>query len=203
MTTFFSVDVETSALDPWHGELLTVGIHVVEHDPLTKRTRLSDAHCYVRINRYKELEERSAKGLWGNEANPNSSFGWWQRQNKAARDDAYADPTLPRLNALNAAEVISAFCVSIQPIAKERVFVANPVSFDHMWLKALFSETGVEDPFHYQSLCLRSMKFGLREGTSWGSERDNALPEIPHHALHDARAQAIDLVNMLIERDGK
>ena len=202
MTTFFSVDVETSALDPWHGFLLTVGIVVVEHDHLTKKAELAGAHCYVRIDRTLDLSEAAKTGLWLNEGNPNSSYGWWTRQSKEARDEAFADAGLPRLSPLNAALLISDFCISMQPNAKDRIFVANPVAFDQMWLRALFSETGVADPFHYQSLCLRSMKFGLREGTSWGAERDNALPEIPHHALHDAAAQAVDLVNMLRERDG-
>jgi hypothetical protein len=33
------------------------------------------------------------------------------------------------------------------------------------------------------------------------STRDNHDPKIPHHAFHDAYAQALDLLAMLNERD--
>ena len=68
-------------------------------------------------------------------------------------------------------------------------------------MTTLFDETGVPDPFHYRSLCLRSMKFGMRPRSEWGNDREDHKPAIPHHALWDARAQALDLVQMLAERD--
>jgi hypothetical protein len=47
------------------------------------------------------------------------------------------------------------------------------------------------------------MRFGLRQNSNWGSVRDDHASKIPHHALEDARAQALDLIDMLKERDSQ
>lgn len=209
MTTFFSVDVETSGLTPWHGSLLTVGIQPV----LFKEILVVNEDCppgiiipekfYVRIDCTEELEISRKAGGWGNPDNPSTSYGWWIEQNHKAQDEAFRDDSLVRHSRQIAARMIVEFLNEIEPVLTDRIFVANPVSFDKMWLNYLFATTGVNDPFHYQSLCLRSMKFGLRKNSRWVSVRDNHAPLVPHHALHDAYAQAEDLVKMLWERDKK
>lgn len=197
MTTFFSVDVETSALDPWTGHLLTVGIQPVCWTP-GARPFMTPDKLYVRIDR----EESLAISGWDNPDNPSDTYQWYMKQESIVADEAWRNPTLVRHDPETAARMIAEFCLEIEADPKERVFVANPVSFDKMWLEELFATTGVTNPFHYQTLCLRSMKFGIRQASPWGMTRDNERPLIPHHAFHDAYAQALDLVAMLAERDG-
>lgn len=196
MTTFFSVDVETSATDPWNGWLLTVGIQPVRHTPGLGAEMLPD-RFYVRIDRHDELVVSG----W-DEPGKSDTYEWWTKQNDEAQDEAFRDHSLVRHTPETAALMLAEFVCGVEPEQRERIFVANPVSFDKAWVDELFASTGLPNPFHYQSLCLRSMKFGLRRGSPWGSSRDNHDPKVPHHAFHDAHAQALDLLAMLAERDG-
>lgn len=191
MTTFFSVDVESSGLTPGTGELLTIGIHVVDFKGL--HPLLLHDSFYVRIDKAHALRDWMAG---------NPTFDWWAEQSEEARGEAFADDSLVRHSQLTAARMLVEFVTTLEPLAEQRVFVANPVAFDKMWLTTLFDSTRVADPFHYRSLCLRSMKFGLRRDSRWGSDRETHEPALPHHALSDAHAQALDLVVMLNERDG-
>ena len=195
MTTFFNVDVETSALTPWEGYLLTVGIQPVRYTPHLGAEMLAD-RFYVRIDRTDEL----SFSQW-DEPGRSETYEWWVNQSAAAQDEAFRDLSLVRHDPETAAMMTVEFVAGVEPDPKQRIFVANPVAFDKMWLDELFASTGIANPFHYQSLCLRSMKFGLRPNSAWGSTRDNHDPEIPHHAFHDAHAQALDLLAMLAERD--
>lgn len=196
MTTFFSVDVETSATDPWNGYLLTVGIQPVRFKDGT--AWLAPERCYVRIDRYEELLATQ----W-DEPGRSDTYAWWCEQNEEAQNEAFRDHNLVRHEPTTAAMMIVEFVNSLESEQRDRIFVANPVSFDKMWLDQLFVDTGIPNPFHYQSLCLRSMKFGLRKQSLWGASRDNHDPKVPHHAFHDAYAQALDLLNMLAERDNE
>lgn len=193
MTTFFSVDVETSGLTPATGYLLTVGIKPVVWDGV--RWELADGSLYVRINRTADL---ATCKHW---SAGRGTYDWWSLQADDVRDEAFADPSLVRHAPLIAARMIAEYVTEIESHDESRVFVANPVAFDKMWLTELFDETEVDDPFHYRSLCLRSMKYGLRAHSPWGSDRETHTPKMPHHALSDAVAQAHDLVDMLAERD--
>lgn len=195
--TFFSVDVETSGLTPAHGRLLTVGVVPVRWESVEggrRRFEMLDESFYIRIDRAAEL----ALDRW--ESDPRSSYGFWSRQDASVAGEAYADASLPRVTATTAAIMLQDWACSIEPYQEQRVFVANPVAFDKMWVDLLFDEAEVDSPFHWRSLCLRSMKFGLTPGSDWGDSRDGNEPSVPHHALHDARAQAFDLVDMLVQR---
>lgn len=182
---FFSVDVETSGFTPATGRLLTVGIHVVR--PTKYGGELMPDSLYVRMTR-------------GVVKPDDSSMAWWAEQDEIVRNEAYADDTLVRHSPIVAARMICEFVANVCPEPEGRVFVANPVAFDKMWMTSLFDEARLIDPFHYRSLCLRSMKFGLNPGSEWGNDRSDHKPLIPHHALSDAHAQALDLCDMLNER---
>lgn len=196
MTTFFSVDVETSATDPWNGWLLTIGIQPIHYVPHQEPILLVE-RLYVRIDRTDELSTTR----W-DQPGRSDTYQWWTQQDERAQDEAFRDLTLVRHEPETAAMMVAEFVASLEDDPNHRIFVANPVSFDKPWLDELFAATGIPNPFHYQSLCLRSMKFGLRPKSSWSATRDNHNPTIPHHAFHDAYAQALDLVAMLKERDG-
>lgn len=192
MTSFFSVDVETSGLTPANGLLLTVGIQPVVYDGTG--WVLSDGSFYVRIDRGDLADSDHWQPGVG-------THDWWAEQSEEARGEAWEDRSLVRHGDIVAARMVAEYVTTLEPHAESRVFVANPVAFDKMWVTTLFDDTGVPDPFHYRSLCLRSMKYGLRPRSPWGSDRETHAPKVPHHALYDAQAQALDLVDMLVERD--
>jgi len=198
MTTFFSCDVETTSTSPLTGDLLTLGIQPI-HFYADQLAIEHPKNLYIRIEQQETLDQDPN---WGDADNPASSYGWWIKQNEQAQDEAWRDRTLVRHDLITAAKMVSEFVKEIEQDPKQRIFVANPVSFDKPWFEQMFWMADVEDPFHYQSLCLRSMKFGLRKESPWVMTRDNHEPKIPHHALWDAVAQAYDLISMLGERDG-
>lgn len=195
MTTFFSVDVETSATNPFEGYLLTVGIQPVRFDQHTLRVDMAPSSLYVRIDRSWELSQTD----W--ETSTSDTRKWWDTQSQLVRDEAWADATLVRHDETMAARMITEYVHEVETDPAQRIFVANPVAFDKAWIDRLYGEVGMDSPFHYRSLCLRSMKFGLRAASAWGSDRENHDPLIAHHALYDAVAQAHDLISMLNERD--
>lgn len=196
MTIFFSVDVETSGLTPATGYLLTVGIQPVEfHLDDPGEVELDRRTFYARIQQGGRL---AGDKNW-RPGKP--TYDWWHEQSQYAQDEAYEDDDLVRHDDYVVARMIAEFVREVDPDSDEITFVANPVAFDKMWLTTLFDATRVADPFHYRSLCLRSMKFGLRRGSAWGGDRETHDSQIPHHALFDAIAQARDLEDMLLERD--
>lgn len=185
--TFFSVDVETSAKTVSKGVLLTVGIVPVYLDGVTwvlHRDRL-----YVR------LEQTAAP--YADDHVDYTSMPWWAEQAPEVRGEAYEDRTLVRHPLLTAARMIDEFVRAIEPEWDYRIFAANPVSFDKPWLDEVFATCNMPSPWHYRSLCLRSMKFGMDPSKGYGSDRTTRKSAVPHHALHDAEAQALDLVDML------
>lgn len=177
---FFSVDVETSGLNPWEGELLTVGCIPVTEDGI-----ILDEPFYARLE-YSFLY---------NLVDPSTdTLKWWSEQEVSVIEEAFHGI---RESMENAASRFVTYMKRLEPEWSNRIFVANPVSFDKMWCDYWFSQTAFDVPYHYRSLCLRSMKYGLVANTTYGSDRSTHSSEIPHHALSDARAQALDLQTML------
>lgn len=172
MTTFFSVDVETSGLNPFviEHQLLSVGALVVGDDGL------------IGTSWYERLRDA---GTWDAE-----THDWWLKQNDLARkeifDVAGEDPQA----------MARAFVGWVKDVTDHAVFVANPATFDHAWVLRWLTEAGEAMPFDYRTLCLRSADWGRNPG-SWGLDRNGHQPVVPHHALHDAQAQAFDLVELL------
>lgn len=188
--TFFSVDVETSATNPAHGVLLTIGIVAVVQSPTSVEWVIGDKF-YVRLAHQDEIVMRGSRY---------SSMKWWDEQGDFVRGEAYENPDLVRHPPFTVAKMIVEFVRSIEPQQESTFFVANPVSFDKPWLDKLFAESDVVDPFHYRSLCLRSMRFGMDPSKGFGNDRTERRSVIPHHALRDAEAQAHDLIDMLTPR---
>lgn len=199
MTTFFSVDVETSDTRLGLGHLLTIGVQPVRWSAGSDPVMLPD-RFYVRVGL--ALPQGWLTPPSDERANFSDTHVWWWEQNEEARNEAFADRSLLRHDDAAAARMLAEFVTEHEPEPEHRIFVANPVAFDKPWIDLLFAQNHVDNPFHYRSLCLRSMKFGLRSGSSWGSDRETHDPKIPHHAYWDAEAQARDLIGMLEERDG-
>lgn len=190
-TLFFSVDVETTGPNPAIADLLTIGAVPVLDDgtvlPDSFYTRVSHGGRALRW-------EEACKQWWhsdkvSDEARK-AAFGILESDAEvsfvpeAARDlDHWVRRQLERYG------------------ADEACFVAHPVAFDWQWIdQLLWSQLG-RNVFGYKGLCLRSFGFGLAQ-RPWGEDRtddhDLYVPsQLPHHALHDARAQAEQLSRML------
>jgi DNA polymerase III epsilon subunit-like protein len=177
--TYFSVDVETTSTDILQGELLTVGVVVV-----------SESGYFTGQEFY---TGRNFQGL-----SDTDTMKWWTEHEEAKKEAFSHDLSSDEL-----ATALLWWVNGVEPDKKKRVFVANPASFDRNWIDMLYSSTRIENPFPYRSLCLRSMRFGLSPGQEWGAERDykEFHNNFPHHALEDARSQALDLNYLLGLRD--
>lgn len=180
MTTFYSVDVETSSTNPFNGDLLTVGVVAVD----TNGNTLDD--LYIRV-------EPLGTIAW----DPDTLL-WWKGQDIGVRAEAYEDDDLVRLYPHQAARQLREFVHKHGDVvdgSNENVFVANPVSFDYPWIVKLFHQSSVPNPFGYRTLCLRSAAWD--HPAEWGGKVRNHEADCRHHALSDARAQALDLIDLL------
>jgi hypothetical protein len=188
---FFVIDFETSSLLPWEGQPLTVGI--------------------VPVNQYGEILEESnhlyvefpvTEPDWHLPANLTETERWWlnlknsdvEGDNIAFESAWYRESDFNKSFEACVLEITDYF-MEIEPDYNQRFICANPVAFDKMWLDNIYSMRIEVPPYHYRSLCLRSMRYGLEYGQNpvFGSSREDHEPLIPHHALHDARAEAYDL----------
>ena len=172
MTVFFSVDVETSGLNPFVSDhqLLSVGAVALGDDGLFLE------RWYERI---------TDEGTWDA-----GTREWWLQQNAEARRDIFDIEGLDRF------EAATSFVGWVNDITDHAVFVANPCTFDHAWVLRWLTECGRKMPFDYRTLCLRSADWARNPGP-WGLDRNGHQPVIPHHALHDAQAQALDLLAII------
>lgn len=180
MTTFYSVDVETSGTDPFKYDLLSVGVVVVWGNGLIGPT------FYRRLKHGFDSEV-----VWDPETK-----AWWLEQNVLAKKEIFSTEVERHDAGVVAAELAQFVLDTGGEEPHGRVFVANPVAFDHAWIRKLFSEEDVENPFSYRSLCLRSAGWGAGS-VGWQERERIHKPFVEHHALHDAQAQALDLLDLL------
>lgn len=174
--TFFVVDVETTGIDPldlYDSFLATVGCVAVHEDSLI------GGSWYARLD-------------YPNQWDPETKQ-WWLEQNTKAKAEMFS--TKDRLGYRTAAERFTKFVNdTTQGTA---FFAASPVTFDYAWVQRWFRNAGLPLPFHYRTLDLRSALWSFQSGV-FGEPRRGHQPRIPHHALHDAQAAALDLVDLLM-----
>lgn len=181
MTTFFVVDIETSSTKPATGDILSIGVVAVSHI-----RRIIDQR-YWRIDAHPIRWDRK-------------TFLWWDEQPWEAKAEAYADSSLARLPTRTVAKLFEEFVLQVgDPDQRERVFCANPASFDFPWVDKFFVDNEVDNPFHHKTLCLKSFDFGMNM-KGWSTLERKHQPKIKHHALHDAQAEAEDLLDLLDNR---
>ena len=187
--TFLSVDVETSSKVAGTGHLLSVGIvPVVHQDGKWVQLIEQGAALYVRIEHPLGTDFRHHPNV--------DSVAWWSEQDPKSVKEAF-DQSLLRFPPHTAAKMIHEHVRSLEDDPLRVIFAANPVSFDKPWVDALIVKAGLELPWHYRSMCLRSMKFGMDISAGFGADRTTHPSAWPHHALYDAIAQAHDLCDML------
>lgn len=178
--TYFSVDVETTGTNPFmfDHQLATVGAVAI------------DEHGLILGSWYQRLEFDLER--WDPETKT-----WWLGQNQLAKNEMFS--TKDRKPAYLAAHDFTRWVLDqskAKPGDHEIVFVANPSSFDFGWIQRWFHQAWSTQPFSYRTMCLRSAAWG-RNKTSWLDHQRTNKPRIPHHALHDAQAQAFDLLELL------
>lgn len=186
---FFVVDVETSGLTPWTGELLSVGIVPV--------TEFGEIEPDIENHFYSRVVYQGANIHYISEENMTPTQKWWLEQDYVVRDEAWNG--YPRTHLYKLRNAINEYVERIEPDKSKRFIAANPVAFDKMWLESVYAqEYNKLWPFHYRCLCLRSMRYGLEfEETEYGSAKGAQESQVPHHAYHDALAEAYDLKHLI------
>jgi DNA polymerase III epsilon subunit-like protein len=192
---YFCVDVETSALRPSEGSVLSVGMVVM------------DADGNVVDHYYSRVQAKLGQSWYNESVLPESDTQvWWRAQDDFVKDEAYRDDRRPRLSASVVGSQLRNMVLSYGADWTDRLFVASPVSFDRMWVEELFFQAGRPDPFHYHTLDMHSMLMASQSTKRQGSNKGLIDPkkqnkthdsEIPHHALADAFALAQDLTGYL------
>lgn len=172
---FIVVDVETSHTIATPGNLLSIGAVAVSSE-----AKIVDKF-YQRIAYLQETADAS-------------TVEWWKEQGEQAYEEAWSWEK-SRVHPLSVANLLKEWVNRIKG-DEPAFFAANPVSFDYPWVDLLFKQYGVESPFSTRTLCLRSMRYGMFGG-EFGGERTNYSPEVKHHALYDALAEAEDLIEMM------
>jgi hypothetical protein len=146
---------------------------------------------YVRIDRSDVLSRE-----WYNPRLPttNDTLIFWREQDPLVRGEAWEDTSLERVAPIVAANQLFTWIMTVGgPEWHDRVFMANPATFDFAWILSLWAETGLEDPFSYRTLCLRSAAFGATGYKDWHNVGRHNTPTRPHHPVDDAEAQGWDL----------
>jgi hypothetical protein len=206
---FFVIDFETSALTPWEGIPLTLGIVPVTQDGdiLTDSTGYFEFPIladYVPDWNYPgNFDPGSTNAFWHNlfmEESPAFDAAWGIDNDRTILSVGWYNERLQET-----VSNINYYLSSVEEVKMERFLCANPISFDKMWMDSLFAKFQLPAPYHYRSLCLRSMRYGLQYkfDRTYGSARSNHQPTVEHHALDDALAEAKDLVELMEIADGK
>ena len=188
---FFVIDFETSDLMPWIGSPLTLGIV-----PVNEAGEILDQDLYVQFPTWHLMPD------WDMSANLSDTESWWNQKRLSdepieirAWEAAWLRDSEDEDSSGQAIAKITDFLQVIEPDKNKRFLCANPIAFDKMWMDYIYTTmTDSPVPYHYRNLCLRSMQYGLDYGTNpeFGNARDHESG-LPHHALYDARAEAIDL----------
>lgn len=198
MTTelhYFCVDVETSALRTWEGDLLTIGCTVVD----AKGNVVDDFYRRIDVLLHPSWYDESMPAI-------SETQKWWREQNQIAKDEAYMDRSRERKPAKVVAKEFYNFVTSFGNDWNDRRFVSDPDKFDWVWTDWLLSQDNRPDPFWYHGIDMYSVRLGsiaAKRGGRYKGKLDlkkrheTNVAAIPHHALSDSFALARDLCEFL------
>lgn len=183
---YISVDVETTGLVPGFNSLLSVGAIDIE----SKRT-----FQYI-ISHTTSFNSRL---VWDK-----STKEWWHEQYDASvrirklYDIQHHSAMPPTSYNQNHKECAEHFKEWLDYFQGDKFFVAWPASFDYPYIQHLFLNEGIENPFNYRTIDVKSYACGkldipfemghnaIAEKYPWLYEE----PKYPHDALSDAITQA-------------
>ncbi len=194
--TYFSVDVEASSTMLTRGLLLSVGIVPVAIDGDVGLGNVPEFHgFYARVQQFAIGEERrwSDKDCW--------NF-WAEQETKSpmAWSEIF-DTNLVRHSDRVVARMIAEYLEQFPGGQMEHIFVASPTSYDKPWIDKLFADARLPAPFSWRSIDLRSCQWALDPDDDITQSNREHESEVPHHALYDARAQALTLMDILEDRN--
>lgn len=192
--TYFSVDVEATSTSLTTGELLTIGCVKVSSSGL-----VHGSDFYVRIE-LGYFPDSIGSFMPPPRIDPSTHQFWLDQAEQSPK--AYEEifnrdyvRVTPRLAAQMLAEYVTNHG---HADPANNIFVANPTSYDYPWIDHLFTSQGVPNPFSYRTLCLRSAWWGRDRRVDPTKSVRGHKSAIPHHALEDARAQALDLRDLIL-----
>lgn len=183
-TRLISIDLETLGKQKPRAAIATIGMVAVDIG-----TGQEAAAFYARVERSSALRVGQAD---------QDTLDWWSRQPDAARAEIEQGDTPLRTALLSLAEAIKFATDGRDP--SDVAFVARAPSFDLAILDYHYSCYGLETPWQYwQERDHRSIEDAWCEAIRLGggeclSYRDATVVE--HHALEDARWQALYLLNL-------
>lgn len=169
----YMVDLESMGTES--GDAI-IAIGVV---PMDIATRQLGDDFYIKIS----LESCQTAGL-----NINAdTVMWWMQQDQAARDQFKNNNTFPRIaDALRQLSQFIDYQAGHYSVDEINVW-GNGSIMDNALLKAAYKACNAPLPWTYKGdLCYRTLRYLTPSVTA-------IEPEIAHHALHDAKAQALTL----------
>ena len=126
---------------------------------------------------------------------------WWIRQPKEVQEEAFgiASPALPITDSLLS---FSRWLQGLENVENLRIW-GYGATFDLAILGAAYASTKIPRPWHYrQERCLRTLRKVVADTHGVDVKDEVEQPEMPHHALEDARCQGRMLVALydILER---
>ena len=135
---------------------------------------------YARLNSHAQL----SLGRTQSEATNN----WWAGQSDAARAEAFAMPEWT--NSMTLLKFTQFFDHDDYNVW------GNGSDFDNVIVKSLFGTYGFTLPWKYnKNRCFRTIRETVYDNFPF-LKNDQIKPELAHHALSDAKAQALDLLRL-------
>ena len=132
-----------------------------------------------------------------------STREFWDEQDQLVRAEAL-DPSPERVSRRAAAQLLDAVARRVTVGDRAPIFVASPAGFDWSWIDDLLQAKLGQNAFGYAPLCVRSMSMGMHNRpwseTFSGSGFAPTRPDIPHHPLSDAIAEAKTFIDLLALR---
>jgi len=182
---YISVDVEASGPLPPDYDLLSIGAVRVAADPSGNWTIDEDGY-YVEMKPRTGKEDPGAMAVHG------------------------LDPKVLRRDGVSPVETARTFDQWVRSVTTPEdppIFVGYCANFDWTYINELFHHAGIDNPFGYKALDIRSVAHGVFADVPWNElTQDTILPRIgvtplgeddAHHALADARHQAKMLIALL------
>ena len=167
------VDLETASTQP-DAAILAIGATRFDVD--------YDCDFYVNVS----VESCTELGL---HVCPNT-MEWWEKQSDAAKESLKHNKQ-PITDAL---KMFRKWVVEQEHRPSKVSVWGNGAAFDNVILRSAFRAAGVDCPWpYYNDMCFRTIS------TLSIPRNQRTKPEIPHHALYDAKAQAKDLSRVLFK----
>lgn len=171
MTALFSVDVETDGLGPGVHSLLSIGIVRYRQTSPSEVVPTGDE---FEINLAREPGYKTLA----------STMAFW--------DEFLGTRAAPLVLPAEAAKKLASWLDEQCPNVRNRIFVADPASFDFAMVSHLTHKYLERDLFHYKTVDLTSLRRGLGVSKETLAHVAASMNECLHTAIGDARVQGAE-----------